>query len=145
MAPTPSGTANGVDVQRLVGTINTIKENPELADFRFRAHTVWTGGAKSETRIQGFFGPGQEDTSRAAPFVLKGDEPSVLLGEDTAVNAVEAVLQALASCLTVGVAHNAAARGIHIRKLSFDLEGDLNLLAFLGLSDERRAGYEGFG
>ncbi|HZW04407.1 MAG TPA: OsmC family protein, partial [Anaerolineaceae bacterium] len=37
---------------------------------------------------------------------------------------------------------NAAGQGIHVESLSFDLEGDLDLRAFLGLSEEVRPGYE---
>lgn len=134
---------NGVDVDQLVQTVEAIQSTPDLARFTFRAQTTWNGGGKSQTTIQGFHGAGQEDTSRSQPFVLEGDEPPVLLGENTAANAVETVLHALASCLSVGIAYNAAAQGIEIQELTFDLDGDLDLHAFLGLSDEVRPGYEG--
>jgi uncharacterized OsmC-like protein len=134
---------NGVNVDQLVGTVNAIKANPALARFTFRASTEWAGGGRSRTCIQGFYGAGAEDTSRAQPFVLDGDEPPVLLGQNAGPNAVEAVLHALASCLAVGFVYNAAAQGIRIDALSFDLEGDLDLRAFLGLSDAVRPGYEG--
>lgn len=123
-------------------TINHIDENPELANFQFRATNEWVDGARSRTTITDFYGAGQEDTSRTEPFVMEGDEPPVLLGDNTAPNAVEAVLHALASCLATGVAYNAAARGIEIDSLEFDLEGELDLHAFLGLSDEVRPGYK---
>lgn len=132
---------NGVDVERLVETVNAVKANPKLAQFRFRAHTDWDGGGRCHTTIKEFFGVGQEDATRAAPFVLKGDEPSVLLGDNTAPNAVEVVLHALASCLAVGCAYNAAAQGIRVEALTFDLEGDLDLQGFLGLSDQARPGF----
>lgn len=134
---------NGVNVSQLVATVNAIRQNPELARFQFRAHNEWTGGGQSRTSIQGFYGAGQEDTSRSRPFLIEGDEPPVLLGGNTGPNAVEAVLHALASCLAVGFAYNAAAQGIQVDSLSFDLEGDLDLRAFLGLSEEVRPGYEG--
>ena len=134
---------NGIDVDQLMATVNTIKENPSLADFRFRARTEWVEGARSRTRIQGFYGAGQEDESRTEPFVVEGDEPPVLLGTNQAPNAVEAVLYALASCLSVGFIYNAAAQGITVESLDFELEGDLDLHAFLGLSEEARPGYEG--
>lgn len=133
---------NGVNVDQLLATINVIKENPEVARFQFRAHNEWLGGGRSRTTIRSFYGAGQEDQSRTRPFVLEGDEPPVLLGENAGPNAVEAVLHALASCLAVGVAYNAAAQGINLEKLSFDLEGDLDLHAFLGLSDKTRPGYD---
>ena len=126
---------NGVNVDQLVQTIDAIKANPDLAKFQFRARTRWEGGGRSRTSIQGFYGAGQEDTSRSRPFELVGDEPPVLLGSDTGPNAVETVLAALASCITVGYVYNAAAQGIRIESLDFDLEGDLDLHTFLGLRD----------
>ena len=113
---------NGVNVDQLVGTVNAIKANPDLARFTFRASSEWAGGGHSQTKIQGFYGAGAEDTSRTGPFVLEGDEPPVLLGQNAGPNAVEAVLHALASCLAVGLVYNAAAQGIHIEALSFELE-----------------------
>lgn len=74
--------------------------------------------------------------------MLEGDEPAVLLGEDYGANAVEAVLHALASCLGVGFVYNAAAKGIKIESLEFDIEGSLDLQGFLGLSKTIRPGYE---
>lgn len=133
---------NGVDLEQLQETIDAIEENADLARFRFRATNSWQEGGHSRTRIQGFYGAGREDESRAEPFVVDGDEPPVLLGSNQAPNAVEAVLHALASCLAVGFVYNAAAKGIEVRSLDFDLEGELDLHGFLGLSDEVRAGYE---
>lgn len=132
---------NGVDVDQLVSTIDAIKKDPSIARFKFRSHTTWTGGARSETRIQGFSGPGGEDSSRESPLILHGDEPPVLLGDNSAPNAVEAVLHALASCLSVGFVYNAAAKGIRVDALDFDLEGDLDLRGFLGIDGNTRAGY----
>lgn len=134
---------NGVDVDQLVETIEHIEQDPDLARFQFRAHTEWQGGGRSRTEIQGFYGAGEESTSREEPFVIEGDEPPVLLGDNQAPNAVEAVLHALTSCLTVGFAYNAAAQGIEVEELEFDIEGDLDLHGFLGLSDKVRPGYEG--
>ncbi len=142
MSGTSPPSVNGVDVQQLVGTIEAVKANPEIARFRFRSETDWISGGHCRTRIQGFYGAGQEDTSRARPFVLEGDEPPVLLGSNEGPNAVEAVLHALASCLAVGFVYNAAARGINVESLSFRLEGDLDLHGFLGLSDRVRPGYQ---
>jgi uncharacterized OsmC-like protein len=81
------------------------------------------------------------DGRRGFVFTLDGDEPPVLLGANHGPNAVEAVLHALASCVAVGVAYNAAAQGIEIRSLEFDLEGQLDLHGFLGLSPDIRPGY----
>lgn len=141
MARQETTQTNGVNVDQLVDTIEAVKNDPAIARFQFRAHTTWQGGGKSETRIQGFTGAGGEDTSRSKPFVLKGDEPPVLLGENTAPNAVETVLHALTSCLSVGFAYNAAAKGIRVDRLEFDIEGELDLHKFLGIDMDKRAGY----
>lgn len=133
---------NGVDVEQLTETINLIKENPDLAKFNFRAKTEWVQGALSRTEIQDFYGAGKEDDSRTEPLVMEGDEPPVLLGSNKAPNAVESVLHALTSCLAVGFVYNAAAKGIQIDELNFDISGDIDLHAFLGLSDEKRPGYD---
>ena len=66
---------NGVNVDQLVGTINAIKDNPDLAQFKFRATNSWVSGGHSRTTIQSFYGAGSEDSSRTVPFELDGDEP----------------------------------------------------------------------
>jgi uncharacterized OsmC-like protein len=134
---------NGVDVEQLHQTVAAVQQNPDLAHFTFRAESAWQNGGHTRTKIQGFYGAGKEDDSRAQPFVLEGDEPPVLLGTNRGPNAVETVLHALTSCLAVGFVYNAAAQGIRVDALEFDIEGDLDLRAFLGLSDEVRPGYEG--
>lgn len=143
MSTVLQGKLNGVDVDQLTRTVGAIEENPDLARFQFRAHNEWLEGGHSRTTVQGFYGAGEEDTSRSEPFTIEGDEPPVLLGTDRAPNAVEAVLHALASCLGVGFVYNAAAQGIRVESLEFDVEGDLDLHGFLGLSDQVRPGYEG--
>lgn len=133
---------NEVNVSQLMDTINHVKQEPGVARFTFQARNEWLGGARSETTIQSFVHAGNENDSRQTPFVLEGDEPPVLLGQNTAPNAVEAVLHALASCLVVGFIYNAAAQGIEVQSLESRLEGDIDLHGFLGLSDEVRPGYE---
>lgn len=43
--------------------------------------------------------------------------------------------------VSVGFVYNAAAQGIEVDELTFDLEGDLDLHAFPGLSEDVRPGY----
>ncbi len=134
---------NGISVDQLMATIEAVKAQPELARFQFRSKTTWEGGGHSEARIQSFYGTGHEDSSRDEPFVIVSDEPPILLGTNHGPNAVELVLAALASCLTVSIVYCAAASNITVQKLTLALEGDLDLHAFLGLSETIRPGYEG--
>jgi uncharacterized OsmC-like protein len=132
---------NGVNVDQLFDTVKAIQENPKLAKFKFRARTNWVEGGHSRTEIKSFYGANQEDSSRTDSFVLEGDEPPVLLGANKGPNAVELMLAGLASCLAVGFSYNAAAKNIPIDSMEFNLEGDIDLHGFLGLSKEVRPGY----
>ena len=61
----PTRTArNGVDVPTLFATLDAVKASPAIADFQFRAANTWISGTHNRTTIQGFYGAGQEDTSR---------------------------------------------------------------------------------
>jgi hypothetical protein len=123
---------NGIDVQALVETIDAIKAKPELARFTFRASTAWDDGTHSSARIGSFVHAGSEDDSRATPFTLEGDEPPVLLGRNLGPNAVELLLASLGFCYSVGYVANAAARGIELEEMEYELEGDIDLRNFLG-------------
>lgn len=139
---TMSGVVNGVDVERLGQTVQAVQQNPDLGTSQFRAVNRWISGGHNRSTIQGFYGAGQEDTTRTKPFKLDADEPHVLLGKDQGANPVEFVLHALAACLTTSLVYHAAARGIHIESIESKLEGDLDLQGFLGLSDQVRRGYK---
>ena len=137
-----SSTINGVDVERLTGTVESITADPDLGQFQFRARNRWIDGGHSRTTIHGFYGAGQEDTTREVAFVLDSDEPPVLLGDNRAPNAGEYVLHALAACLTGTIVYHAAARGIALEGLECTIQGDLDLHGFLGLDSSVRPGYE---
>jgi uncharacterized OsmC-like protein len=134
---------NGVDVGALLETIAEIKEKPELASFTFRASTNWRDGTHSTAEIGSFIQAGAEDETRQQPFTLVGDEPPVLLGQNKGPNAVELVLAALGFCYSVGYVANAAARGIEIEEMSYEIEGDIDLRNFLGVTGEVRPGFHG--
>ncbi len=55
---------NGVDVPTLFATLDAVKAQPEIAQFQFRARNEWISGTHNRSTIQGFYGAGQEDTSR---------------------------------------------------------------------------------
>ena len=133
---------NGVDTPTLFATLDAVKGTPELADFRFRARNTWLSGTHSRTAIHGFYGAGQEDTSRTEPFVYPADHPTVLVGGGNAPTPVEFLLHAIAACLTAGLVNIAAARGVTLHRVESTVEGDIDLLGVLGLSDQVRNGYQ---
>lgn len=132
---------NGVDVEQLRQNITNIQKDPSLARCQFRATNRWQGGGYSQTVIHDFHGAGQEIEHRN-DFRMDADEPPLLLGEDIGANPVEYVLTALSACLTTSLVYHAAAQGITVHEVESDLEGDLDLRGFLGLSDTVRNGYE---
>lgn len=135
---------NGVDVPTLFATLGVVKAQPELATFQFRASNRWINGTHNRSTIRGFYGAGQEDTNRTQDFTYDADHPVVLTGHDNGPTPVEFVLHALASCLTAGLINVASARGITLHDVSSTVEGDIDLLGVLGLSDGTvRNGYQG--
>jgi uncharacterized OsmC-like protein len=132
---------NGVDTEQMYGTLDAIKAQPELGVFQFRATNHWIDGAHNRTTIQSFYGAGQEDSTRQAAFTLDAGEPAILLGTDTGPNPAEALLHALAACLTTSLVYVAAARKVRLTEVSSTLEGDMDVRGALGLSDEVRNGF----
>jgi uncharacterized OsmC-like protein len=133
---------NGVDTGQLFGTLDAIKDDPSLARFQFRARNHWIEGAHNRTTIRDFYAANQEDTSRAAEFVIDAGEPAILLGTDTGPNPAEHLLHALAACLTTSLVYVAAVRGVHLTEVESTLEGDMDVRGALGLSDDYRNGFE---
>lgn len=124
---TTIGTLNSVNIAAVGSLVSAIQEEPATADTIWKSTVDWKGGFRSEARSRHF-----------AP--VPSDEPVALGGEDTAPNPVEQVLGAFGNCLAVGYAANATVAGIELKSLRIELEGDLDLHAFLGL----REGHAGF-
>jgi uncharacterized OsmC-like protein len=134
---------NGVDTPTLFATLDAVRANPELAKFQFRATNRWVSGTHNRSTIRGFYGAGSEDASRTADFSYDADHPAVLVGGNNGPTPVEFLLHALAACLTAGLANIAAARGVTLTSVESTVEGDIDLLGILGLSDQVRNGYQG--
>lgn len=139
---TLSKKVNGFKNEDITQTVNLLKEQPELAKFKFRAKNKWITGGHNRSTIKSFYGAGQEDSSRQEPYVFDNGEPPILLGNNEGANPVEFVLHAMAGCMTTTMVLHAAARGISIDSVESSLEGDLDVQGFLGLNDKVRNGYQ---
>jgi uncharacterized OsmC-like protein len=137
---TKSRVVNGVNLETLMATVNAIKDDPELGACHFRASNKWLGGNHNRTTVTGFYGAKQE-IAHKQKFEMDADEPPILAGEDEGANPVEHLLHALASCVTTSMVAHAAVRGIHVEEVESELEGDIDLRGFLGLSDDVPKGY----
>src|SRR5919202_1141592 len=126
---------NGVDTAQMYGTLDAIKADASLARFQFRVANEWKGGSHNRSTIRSFYGAGGEDTSRSESFTIDAGEPNVLLGHDEGANPAEALLHALAGCLTTSLVYVAAARKVPLTRVESSLEGDMDVRGALGLDD----------
>ena len=120
---------NGINVPELAKVINGVAQDADKGKTKWRAKVRWQGGTKSDVYIRGF-----------PP--IRMDEPPGLTGTDTAPNMVEYTIGALGACWITGFAANASARGITIKELEVELQGDIDLRGFFGLSEEVNPGYD---
>ncbi len=125
---TTTTTLNDVDLGAVGALVEAIQDEPDKGNTTWKASITWDGAFRTTTTIRDF-----------APIVT--DEPTGLGGGDTAPNPVEHLIGALGSCLAIGYAANATVAGIQIEDLRIEVEGELNLETFLGIS-EGNAGYE---
>ncbi|MCX4186550.1 OsmC family protein [Methylophaga sp. OBS4] len=133
---------NGLDMVKMGQTVALLQNEPDLARFEFRVQNRWISGGENQSTIRGFYGAGAEDTSRQEDFVFTNGEPPVLLGDNEGANPVEFLLHALAGCVTTTTVLHAAARGIHIRALSTELSGNIDVQGLLDLDPDVPVGYE---
>ena len=133
---------NGVNVNQLFETIDSIKKNKEIAKFNFRAQNKWINGTENHTTVTDYYGACKTHR-RSQPHVFVKDEPPVLLGGDKGANPVEYLLAGLAGCITTSLVAHAAARGIKIDSIESTLEGDIDLQGLLQLDEKVNPGYQG--
>lgn len=146
MTPTTTAAApkeiirNGVNVTKLAATIKAVNQQPQLAQFKFRARNQWQNGSQNEATVDSFYGTCQE-MEHKKPFQFQADEPAVLLGQDDGANPVEFVLAGLSGCMTTTLAYHAAGRGLNIESIESEYEGDIDLHGLLDLDPNVRPGY----
>ncbi|HEX9645205.1 MAG TPA: OsmC family protein [Acidimicrobiia bacterium] len=142
MTTTDTPIDNGVNVQALLDARDALTGAPQAAQFTWRASTEWVNGTHSNSKVEGFFGLGEEHLHRST-FSFDADHPAVFASEDNGATPVEYVLVGLASCLTAGVAAVAQNREIQLRSVKATIEGDMDILGILGGDPEVRNGFSG--
>ena len=130
---------NGLDLAALSHVVETVEKDPSKAKVGFDVTTRWAGQTRTETTVQGVTVGGQHV---ARSHVIAADEPTGLLGNDSAPNPQELLMAALNACITVGYVAGASIRGITLESLEIRTRGELDLRGFLGLSDAVAPGYE---
>jgi uncharacterized OsmC-like protein len=129
---------NGVPVDKLFGTIAKVKENTDLAAFRFTARNTWVEGTASRSTIHEWAGAGGEHV-HVSEFSFEADHPT--LGHGHGPTPQEYVLHAIAGCITAGIVTTAAARKIEIDNVESVVQGDMDVRGVLGIDGEVRNGF----
>jgi uncharacterized OsmC-like protein len=135
------GPRNGVDTPTLFATLDAVKAQPAIAQFRFRVSNRWISGTNSRSRMETFTGAGGQQEHKRV-YEYDSDHPAVLVGSDEAPTPVEFLLHGLAGCITAGIANIAAARGVTLTEVTSRIEGDIDLTGTLGISKDVRNGYQ---
>ena len=133
---------NGVNVAALLDAREALTAMPEAARFKWRATCEWVNGTHSRSRVEGFFGLGEEQKHRTV-FTYDADHPEIFASEDHGATPVELVLAGLASCLTAGVASVAQNRDIQLNSVKATLEGGMDIQGILGIDPDVRNGFNG--
>ena len=138
MLDTATRPINGVDLDALNEIVEAIQADPANALLEFRVKTEWTGQFRSESTVESYSMAGERIPRR---FKIVADEPTELLGTNSAANPQELLMSAVNACMTVGYVAQAATRGINLESCTIEMDGEIDTRGFLGLDESVPAGY----
>ncbi len=136
---------NGIELAQMQGMVDAVKKQPQMAQARIYAKTMWKSGFNNEASMKDFeMGGAMNTTSRRSPFIIAGDHPPELLGTNKGPASVEVLLASLGHCIANGFAMYGAYMGIPIESLTINVEGDIDLQGLLMLPEpgKVRAGFQ---
>ena len=136
---------NGVNTQQLGSLMNTLMEKPATSKATFFV-TEWNsmeGGFCVRSSIKDFEIGGQS-IQRNSTYTMVFDFPPEFSGEGKGPTVCEACMSSLGACITQTIVAHATARGINLDGIIINLEGDVDLRGFTGISSEIRPGAQGF-
>jgi uncharacterized OsmC-like protein len=141
MTTTDTGTAdNGVNVQALLEAREAVKGAPEAAQFTWKATSTWKHGVHTDVKVQNYFGLGA-DQQHKTERTFEADHPETFAAPDDGITPIEYLLVGLASCLSAGVASVAQNRGIQLRSVEAEVEGNHDIRGILGADSDVRNGF----
>ena len=133
---------NGVNVGALLEAREALTAAPEAAQFKWRATCNWENGTHSSSKVEGFFGLGEEQ-KHIKEYSFDADHPEIFASADKGATPVEFVLVGLASCLTAGIAAVAQHRDIQLKSVKATLEAPMDIQGILGIDSDVRNGFDG--
>jgi uncharacterized OsmC-like protein len=130
---------NDIDTDALKQTMEAVSQDPAAGIAGFHVTTRWKGGTRSETSVTGWELGGRR---LAKDFTIPIDEPTELLGTNTAPNPQEYLMAAVNACLMATYVAACAMQGIELEHLEIETRGELDLRGFLGLDKSVKPGYD---
>jgi uncharacterized OsmC-like protein len=129
-----------IDRQAVEATIAAVHSDPEIARVTFSVVGEWAGGFRIDSTTGKLRQGSAIDASRTGRFTMSSDEPTSLLGADTAASPGEYIAQALVGCYTATLVASATARGVGVRSMTVEVEVDFDVRGFLGLASDAPVG-----
>ena len=120
-----------------------MQNQPEMAKATFSVKSEWNGGFSVTSSSKGFRIGGQ-NIERNTEYRTQYDFPNQLSGEGRGPTVCESCMGSLAACLTQTIVAHATSRGIQIDGINIDVEGDVDLRGFTGISNDVRPGAQQF-
>ena len=133
-----SSRVNGLDTQALQEAVDAISAEPNKGASTFRARTTWNGRLRTTSTIDDWFLGGERIPQS---YSIDIDEPSELLGEDSAPNPQMVLQAAMNACMLNTFVAAASVMGVELRSVEFESRGDIDLRGFLGIDESIPAGY----
>jgi uncharacterized OsmC-like protein len=134
---------NGVNTQKLNTVFESMRNQPEMARVSFSVKSEWNGGFGVTSTSKGFRIDGQ-NIERNTEYKMQYDFPNQLAGEGRGPTVCEACMGSLAACLIQTIVAHATSRGIQIEGIGINVEGDVDIRGFTGISNDVRPGAQQF-
>jgi len=115
---------NGIDIELLHGTIESVREHPEAGAVAVRTRQRWDDGFAVDGRIEEMEQAG-EITRRTHTF--RTDWPEPYGGNTGPTPGLESIVAAVGACVATTYVAKAALRGVRIDALEVSVEGRVDL------------------
>jgi uncharacterized OsmC-like protein len=130
---------NGINTQILNTAFDSMRNLPERAKVTFYAKSEWNGGFSVTTTSKDFRMGGQ-NIERNTEYKMQYDYPNQFSGQGRGPTVCEVCMGALGACLTQTIVGHATSRGIKIDSIDINVEGDLDMRGWTGISNDVRPG-----
>ena len=130
---------NSMNVCCLSEFVHDVRKDSEEAQVDYGINLEWVSGTRTRVCAKNMM-LGHHKVVRDFSFEM--DEPTQLVGVNSAPTPQETLLGGLAGCMAITFVAGASALGITLEKLSLEIDGRLDLQGFLGLDTEHATGFE---